>query len=369
METYEEAITDRLTLPKVAVLAEPSVLRPASLTAGMGASDGAAYLRRSLALAESSMTLSHALAALGYYRPTIAELIGLFEDAKAGEPVTATDTVGVASAVSAAQAKAIIEALGLNDTLLANAITSLTVSEALRLLDSLYRFFSGDISETIALDPTVLPTKLAIASAAAGVGVNAAVNRTLVLRVTAPDGVEFEDSEVLKLFFRPTLQDYVEIAAAYISPDDVFTVWNVNASNGAVSQYDNYTFNSFARFGQMYLGADSEGLYELNGCNDEGSAIIARIKSGLAQLTESRFTMIRDAYLGMRGDGTFVLRIATGEGDVYDYAFDTENMKTVRVPLGKGMRTRYVSFELISTGSDFDLESVEFIPLMSNRRV
>ena len=72
---------------------------------------------------------------------------------------------------------------------------------------------------------------------------------------------------------------------------------------------------------------------------------------------------------GMRSDGTFILRVTTGEGDVYDYRFDALDMRTTRVPLGKGMRSRYVSFELISDGSDFDLESVEFIPLSSTRRV
>jgi hypothetical protein len=39
------------------------------------------------------------------------------------------------------------------------------------------------------------------------------------------------------------------------------------------------------------------------------------------------------------------------------------------VPLGKGLRARYFSFELISDGADFDMDAIEFIPLVSHRRV
>jgi hypothetical protein len=44
-------------------------------------------------------------------------------------------------------------------------------------------------------------------------------------------------------------------------------------------------------------------------------------------------------------------------------------MKTARINIGKGIRARYFAFELISTGQDFDLDSLEFIPLVAKRRV
>ena len=44
-------------------------------------------------------------------------------------------------------------------------------------------------------------------------------------------------------------------------------------------------------------------------------------------------------------------------------------MKTTKVNMGKGLRARYFAYELISTGQDFDLDSVEFVPLVAQRRV
>jgi hypothetical protein len=37
--------------------------------------------------------------------------------------------------------------------------------------------------------------------------------------------------------------------------------------------------------------------------------------------------------------------------------------------MGKGLRSRYFAFELVSTGQDFDLDTLEFIPLVADRRV
>lgn len=303
------------------------------------------------------------------YRPTLSDVVSLRSVLLKGIPLAALESVGVASSVSAAQALTVIEQLGLSQSILSPTKFGFTVAEFMQLRDSLEKFFSGDIFETINLDPTVVPTERSVAQATDSINITPSAERALILRFTAADTVNLDDVNLTQFFYSPALTDLIELSAAYISPDDVFTVWNINAATGAVSRYDNYAFNSFGNFGQMYLGTDENGLYELNGCNDEGSAIIARIRSGLAQLAESRFTALRDAYIGMRSDGSYVLRIYTGDGEVYNYAFDNQNMRSTRVQLGKGMRTRYFSFELISTGADFDLDSVEFIPITSTRRV
>jgi hypothetical protein len=136
-----------------------------------------------------------------------------------------------------------------------------------------------------------------------------------------------------------------------------------------VTEYSNYQFNSFAAMGSKYLGANENGLYELNGDDDDGEDIIAQIKSGFAQWAGARFTLFKGIYLGVRGEGDFVLRLTTGDGSTYNYGVSTRNMRSTKVHLGKGLRARYFAFELISTGQDFDLESIEFVPLIADRRV
>jgi hypothetical protein len=47
----------------------------------------------------------------------------------------------------------------------------------------------------------------------------------------------------------------------------------------------------------------------------------------------------------------------------------TRSMRSTKVHMGKGQRARYFSFELISTGGDFDLDTLEFVPIVVQRRV
>ena len=58
-----------------------------------------------------------------------------------------------------------------------------------------------------------------------------------------------------------------------------------------------------------------------------------------------------------------------GDGKTYTYQTVVQDMQSTKVRLGKGLRARYFAFELISTGPDFDLDTVEFLPLVAQRRV
>ena len=321
------------------------------------------------ALAESSISASDSFLAQAIFRPSAADAVTLSDAVTISQLVLVAEAVGLTDSISSVRALEVLEALGLADVMVDMAKFGVTAAEAVRLVDGLVRFFAGDVVETVAMSETYTRAWRGFESLSEQVAVAAALSGNLVLRVTVDELAHLTDAQILHAIYSAQVLDNIDLAAVYTSPSGDVTVWNINAVTGSVSQYDNYAFNSFAKFGQMFIGADETGLYELNGADDDGEAVVARIKSGLAQLTASRFTMIRDAYLGMRSDGTFILRVATGDGDVYDYKFDALDMRTTRVPLGKGMRSRYVSFELISDGSDFDLESVEFIPLSSTRRV
>jgi len=237
-----------------------------------------------------------------------------------------------------------------------------------------YNFYSGVLADTMQISPSQIATYRARPTASDQVNISDALGHKLVLRVIAEEGVELTAAETLNLIYRPELVEGIEITAGYVSPDDSFTTWVVNTLNGAVTNYEDFTFNSFARMGQKYVGASSDGIYELNGDDDAGTDIIATVKSGLAQMVgQSRFTQFRGAYLGVRSDvegkHKFFMKLETGDGVERTYGVNVKNMETTKIHLGKGLRARYFSFELTSTGQDFDLDTVEFVPILASRRV
>jgi hypothetical protein len=165
----------------------------------------------------------------------------------------------------------------------------------------------------------------------------------------------------------------VQLSAAYVSPDGGFTTWAINTRTNAVTEYQNWAFNSFAKLGHKYLGANSSGLYELNGYTDDGVNIPTTVQSGLMQLGGSHLVSFKCAYLGMmaKDDAStdVFLMLETGDGRQYTYAVQPRYMETARVNMGKGLRARYFSWTLTTVSVDYDLHSIEFVPLVAQRRI
>jgi hypothetical protein len=286
-----------------------------------------------------------------------------------GLPVTLTEDIGVELTQQVQMSLQIIEELALAPVVAPMLEYGLTISETIRVADALARFFGAAVIDEI----NVLPAMSGIAARGGTlsetIGLAETVSSRLVLRVIAADEVEIEAEQALQMIFSPVLAEGIEVAAAYLSPGDGVVTWAMNTRTGAVTEYSNYAFNSFAQMGNKYLGANDDGLYELTGDDDDGTNIIATIKSGFAQWSGTHLGSFKAVYLGTRGEGNFVLRLTTGDGKTYNYGVSARDMRTTKVAVGKGLRSRYFAFELISAGQDFDLDTIEFIPLVADRRV
>lgn len=286
-----------------------------------------------------------------------------------GRPVVLTQGMGIARTLKATAGLQIIEKLGLKDVMGPMLKYGLTMAERVAIADRFFRFIGVSLTQGMAISRVLLGSAHRFATLSQGVGVAPLIAPRLIFKVTTTQGVGIDDINVLKLVFSPKLVDGIKITAAYLAPSGSFTTWAMNTRTRGVTEYSNYAFNSFARIGNKYIGASSTGLYELLGDDDDGTDIVARIKSGFAQWAGTRFTLFKAIYLGVRGEGSFVLRLISGDGKTYDYAVSTRDMRSTKVHMGKGLRARYFAFELISTGQDFDLESIEFVPLVTQRRV
>lgn len=300
---------------------------------------------------------------------TLSDTIALVERTIIGIPQTVVETIGIAVDQLAQDLVTLAETLGVQSVLTPTFMYNRSVTETLRLVDALARFFGADAVETIGISEVLAGTGSYPATLAEGVGVAETASPQMVLRVVASDAIDVSATEALNMIFNPELTDQVELSAAYLSPGGGILTWAMNTRTGAVTEYQNYAFNSFAKLGNKYVGASSSGLYELLGDDDDGTSIVATIRSGFAQWSGTHLGSFKAAYLAARGAGQFVLRVITGDGKTYNYTVTAESMKTTKVNMGKGLRARYFAFELVSAGQDFDLDTLEFIPLVADRRI
>jgi hypothetical protein len=340
---------------------------------GLSLSDGFTLAGEALtdaaaAILRERLTLGDTLAPGLMYGLLVQTVLRLQDALARQSALSATETITLSDVTSLFDALQAIEQVGLSDALFGSVIRGRTLSEQLRLQDTLLRFF-GATAESLLTMADVMSTLTRRALAVAEpLTVADSMAPVAVMRVTTVEPVQITATSLLQLLYSQTLSDEIELEALFRTPQGVAT-WAMNTRTGAVTQYDNFAFNSFARLGLRYLGAADNGLYELVGDDDEGDPIIATLKSGALQMSQTRLHGLRAVYLGVNGEGEFFLRLTGGNGETYLYRVLARDMENTKVWTGKGLRHRYLTYELISTGQDFDLDTIEFVPMRPRRRV
>lgn len=302
------------------------------------------------------------------YVAALTQAIRLRHTQKSYDGTSLSETFTLSDLARMFQYVTIVEGLGMADAVLMPWRVYSTIAEQLRVADDLARFLGARVDDVVAVIETLARKRKLNPTITQGVTVVDTPTRGLLLRVDASEAISITPDEALQMLFKPTLTDAVEIVSAYLDPEGI-TTWAVNLSHGGVSEYTNYNFNSFAQLGNKYIAASEDGLYELDGDDDDGTDIIARIKSGMLQFGKSNYASFKGIYIGVRGAGQYILKLETGDGKTYTYQVTARSMETTKVNVGKGLRARYFSYELITTGQDFDMDSIEFLPLVARRRV
>jgi hypothetical protein len=196
------------------------------------------------------------------------------------------------------------------------------------------------------------------------------------LNVILSDTTEISDSIDVNWAIIEALQDGVVFGGSLVLPDGVYTAMVLNTESLGISEYDNYPFNSFGKLGQTYLGATDSAIYSLAGDTDDGANIDAVIRSGMTNFGTNIFKRVPRAYLGYTSTGALIMKTLSTSGGVkterwYELTPRTADAPTAaRIQLGRGIKATYWQFELVNkSGADFDISSLQLLPMILNRRV
>jgi hypothetical protein len=147
----------------------------------------------------------------------------------------------------------------------------------------------------------------------------------------------------------------------------------LNLENNALTEYDNYAFNSFAYFNGRYLGASETGIYNLTGRNDNDGTINAKARTGLQDGGSANRKGIEDAFVGLSTDGILTAKIVGDDKRTYQgkpIEPRNDELVTERVKFGKGIRSRYLGMEFENkNGCDFTIESAELVIVPLTRKM
>jgi hypothetical protein len=127
----------------------------------------------------------------------------------------------------------------------------------------------------------------------------------------------------------------------------------MNTKNFALTEYSNYCYNGLGFFNGKMVGAKPSGIFELTGSDDNGENIEWNFKTGKLDMDTDLVKKARHAWLSYKPSGDLLLTVDDGE---HEYEYNVESVKVidnaVRVKLGKGIRNRYLQFELSNVAGE-----------------
>lgn len=189
------------------------------------------------------------------------------------------------------------------------------------------------------------------------------------------DSVAADADLAAQMTFDITLLDGADFTVRIKLGDDTYVGYAMNTETGAVSEYDNFDANSFARFRNQYLCATDEGVFILDGDDDDGLPIAASVVTGLSDLGSRQLKHVLKAWFGYTADGSLVFKVMTTDRrekkenwyklSPIDSDVPTDNATRV----SKGLQSLYWQFGVTNIdGADFGLDTIKLLPMQLTRR-
>lgn len=157
---------------------------------------------------------------------------------------------------------------------------------------------------------------------------------------------------------------------------NLFQGWSVNTESKAGSRYSNFNFTSLARVGDAFYASAPDGLYLLDGQDDDGTFIDALILTGKFDFDSAYFKHVREAFIGYSSDKPIVLKTISSQDGVETVRYYTLSEhwtgadREARVKLGRGVKSRYWQFEIRNfEGGQMELDRLDFEAIRLSRRI
>lgn len=153
-----------------------------------------------------------------------------------------------------------------------------------------------------------------------------------------------------------------------------FRTWVLNLHNKALTEYTNFSFNSFASTGGRLFAAGPSGIVELTEqTDDNGADIAATVRTGKHNFGVTYAKRVPRIYTAVATEGDLEFRTITGADGRRGYLLpwnQTTELQQRRIPVGRGPKSVYWQFEFVNrVGADFQLEALTVRPELTLRRV
>ena len=138
----------------------------------------------------------------------------------------------------------------------------------------------------------------------------------------------------------------------------------------APTQYQNYNFNSMCKFGDVYLGANSSGIFVLDSGDLDDTleieAFFELLTSDWGIINQKR---IRSIIISLESNGELLLTVSDDDGNSRDFIIDpifpSNKQHVVKVAIGRDGKGTYWMVRIDNiNGSDFSIDKIQAVPII-----
>lgn len=267
------------------------------------------------------------------------------------------------------------EIAALGDTPVATVLSQDTITDATTIHDNDmqgWATFPVALTDDMTANESLLDTVIFQIFETEATGINDTADVFKRVDIVLVDGTSIADTPLSTAVFNMLIDEGFVFTIVLNFAGQEFVCWVANADTFAHGQYDNFDFNSMCRIGARYYGAKEDGIYQLDGDTDAGVEIPWFMALPIDDAGTALFKRVPRVYMGIKNDGALYIRTLTDGGAqrVYLFRRRAESLAGAGETLGRGVKSRYWGYDLIGVdGSDFELDQIEFFPVVLGRRV
>lgn len=251
-----------------------------------------------------------------------------------------------------------------------------SLSDSIGVDDSAFAPYVKQMIDSVGVADTIEAVMTFVNAVSDTVDVSGTINTILKAYAEAEDTLSVSDAMAARGVFIRSLSDSIETSITINVSGIEYVGLVLNTANMAVSTYRGWDFNSFAEIDGHYIGAGREGIYELDGADDDGANIDWEVDFGYMDFDTSQDKRLPEIFYSCRSDGTILFKVTHTRKDGtkvenwYQATRTSDATAERRVKTKKGAKSQYWRLQMLSQeGSSLDLEKIELTPLHLMRKL
>lgn len=303
----------------------------------------------------------------------ITEYINLLDELILTFSAEVSETLSLAGAITVIlnNTQLVTESLEINGTVSEKVVFLNVLSELINIIDSNAFGLKMSITESLVFTDTVSTLYNAILTLSESLVLSLSESNSYINIVSLSESLNLDETLESNGILQEVVSETFIISIPTATGQDTYLAYTFAPENNAVTTYTNYDFDGCTKFNGKYYFFNSTGLYEYGGETDAGSVIRAILTTAGLTFGTSNKKTIPQVYLGATNSDELIMKVRVdGKAEcIYRLKKYTNDLDTQKIKVGKGVIGRYFQFEFITEANEFNLESIEFFPIVLKRKL